>query len=346
MYFNKYVDKFLKSNKVNHVLGIVGLPRLVPLSGVTLVGGAPRSGTTWLAETLSVQIGAKMLDEPLHLSRYPYLKNEAGIGWRPSLDANDVNQSLKIHLEEALAGQLPGLYTFPSPHLIDQLKTYLTGNKLIVKTVRSGQLVSWLGEHFNHVRGLVYTLRHPCAVVASQLHYEHGEWRNRSTSSASVPFLERLPRCKADSIRVALEQVDTIEEVLAIQWCVDNYLAVEKGISPFRGTFTTYEELLLNPKSELERILGTLGYKEEGSEDVYDKPSHSASKDLHDPRKQLSKWRNKLNANQIDRILNAVDAFGIKVYTDSLTPHLDMIPQREKVKPDTRKSSTFTTHNS
>ncbi len=324
MEVHRVVNRLCRSNTLYNLVKRIGLPRRVAPDKVYLVAGVPRSGTTWLAEALSKELQAKMLDEPLHLNRYPYLREEEIAEWRTTLPPDVKRPDLRKHLSRAFQGRLPGYYVFPTSSPGKQLYKYLFDQRLIVKTVRIGRLLPWLRRCFSNIGGIVYSFRHPCAVVASQLNYEGGSvWGNRKVADLDLELLELLPDEISRKLKVAVANASSTVEALAVQWCLDNYFPLNQGFDPCHVTLTTYEELLLNP-NEFHRITQILGWDRRHSRVALSTkdPSHSASDDLRDPYAQISKWREKLTTSQIDAILQVVEAFGVHLYTEDVEPNL------------------------
>lgn len=127
-----------------------------------LLTGSPRSGTTWLGVILSISKGYAMITEPFHLST-PGLR-EAGFSWRTYVDPNSPWPSGKRVVGAILSGKNlnPGMLRDNS------LMQLLLSKRLVIKSVRANRLLPWIDQHYQ-LRGIVLIIRHPCAVVASQM---------------------------------------------------------------------------------------------------------------------------------------------------------------------------------
>jgi hypothetical protein len=196
----------------------------------------------------------------------------------------------------------------------------------VVKLVRSGQMLPWLGNNFGAIAGMVYTFRHPCAVIASQLDYKYGQaWRDNPTPALSPQLEDVLPGQVVNGIRKTLNGEGSVVESLAVQWCLDNYLPLVQGIPFSNAVRTTYENLLMDREQEMGKIAGALKLDLDVHGASPSKPSHSVSKDLLKPTAQLEKWKSKLDGSQVDAILRIVNLFGITLYDRSCLPTYDLI---------------------
>lgn len=323
MYTHPISIRICKSRKFNSLLRLVGLPRSIERNNVWIVAGAPRSGTTWLAETLGARIGAKMLDEPLNVGRYPELRSIPDFSGRMKLSEKDEHPQLHSHLDAAFRGQLPGLYTFPDEAVWRQLALYLTGSKLVVKMVRAGQLWPWLTARFKDCAGLVYIVRHPCAVIASQLRYKHGGgWSTKRVPSVDGVVADALPTNVLRRVKHTTAKASSVVEALAVQWCLDNYLPLAAGSASGNRIVITYEDLLLNPEQEMMRIINAIGHdNQKVRPGPINEPSHSVSEDLRSPTRQISKWKKQFTPDEVDAIMGIVEAFGLNLYTHDVRPH-------------------------
>jgi hypothetical protein len=204
------------------------------------------------------------------------------------------------------------------------MKELLLGKKNIVKFVRASRLIHWMNEEFP-VRGMILLARHPCAVIASQTSYKDQSWSRTQPpdqDNLQSAFNGWIPDDVFERFEPVLASARSTVEQLAVGWCLDTYFALcERG--GFPGLITTYERLLTQETHELSRIFDWLGEPlPKGVSQTFDKASQSASDDLmtEDTYNQLSKWKKKLSTEQIEEILDIVEAFGLDFYTDALEP--------------------------
>lgn len=294
-----------------------------------VVAGAPRSGTTWVAELLRELVGYKLFNEPLFLANYPEAR-EAGFSWRTHIPPGAHQPEAEAYLRKALTGQMP---LGPGWHLegssaLGRFTEHVTQRRMVVKFCRAGRLLRWLEATFD-IQGIVLLMRHPCAVIASQL--QHGRWDadqlvyNLDTRAAFGEMPDEL----YDQHAVLLDSLSTRLEVLAAVWCLDYYLPlIEHRDENPPWILMPYERLVTRGEEELERVLDTLNVSPTGSMLAQlHEPSRSAQGDFRsDSEQQLSKWRNRLSTAQIDTVERIVSGFGLsQFYSRDLEPDYDAL---------------------
>jgi hypothetical protein len=292
------------------------------IEDTVIVSGVPRSGTTWLGEMLAEQPGYKLLSEPLFL-RGPGNRDDIGLDWRTYIAPDEKNNEVEEWLRKALSGRIPGDYVLSSRSILGRAVEFLTDRKNVVKFVRASRMLGWIDNTFD-VRGIVLIVRHPCAVVASQIRYDE-DWKN--SSPPAIGNLRRgfggyLPDSFLYSYQDALKGVENKEEYLAAMWSIDNILALkESGRESI--AITHYEDIVMNKSRELKRIFEFLGFEGSMVQKVnFEKPSKTKSTSLTgNKRDQLSKWNDFFTDEQVDRILSTVRSFGLDLYSRDVLPN-------------------------
>ena len=288
-----------------------------------MVAGTPRSGTTWLAELLATLPGYKHLDEPLHLNN----PAPPDLDWRTYVAPDARRPRLRTYLERVFRGQARGHYKTEADSRVGRVVELCRHPSVVAKFVRAHRLLHWIDEIFD-LRGIVILVRHPCAVVASQLDYEHSEtndWAQASPGEKVETVLAgSLPDSLVNRFAPLVRDLDTGEEVLAALWAVDTYCALRLHGDP-PGHIVAYEDLVASPRETLNSVFASLGATPPTAAlEHIDVPSDSAASDLHreNTRRQLSKWRRKLTDGQANRILSVVRAFDLDLYSEDLRPAL------------------------
>jgi hypothetical protein len=157
---------------------------------------------------------------------------------------------------------------------------------------------------------------------------EFGKWGHATPNQDSPSLshvLESLPTSVVDRVRDRLpESVDTKEEALALRWALDYhipfYLHEESG-HPW--ILVPYERLVSSGKEEVERIFEFLGERPPTEAFARLERSSSSSTETTNPRnhhQQLSKWRRRLEEDQVRSILRISDAFGLEFYDRAVEP--------------------------
>jgi hypothetical protein len=302
-----------------------------------LIVGSPRSGTTWVMNILSTLPGYTYLFEPLNPMWFPE-SFEVGFRSRTYVPHDCTWPDGEQYLKNIFEGKHAHLPIKSNP-LSDVLQgfslttfvKYLWNDKLIVKSVNMNRMLPWVAQHF-HLRGIVCIVRHPCAVVASQLKAGLCGYR-----TAAPPYIDVFPTLDtlmdevneidglSNNVVNLLKKISTREEILATVWCLDNYAVLSQPTSNL-WDLVVYENLL-QKKEELEHLFSTLGEKKipRLAFHRYKQPSvvttKESKRDLRRPDQHLSQWKTYLSEKQIERILRVVTAFDIDLYSYDVEPN-------------------------
>lgn len=280
------------------------------LENTVVISGSPRSGTTWLGNILNKHIDYCMLTEPFNL-RDPALQ-DAGYTWRTYVPheyqwPNGYNIAYKI---------FTGQHIYKSQLLDNNLINILRAKSLLIKSVRLNRLFPWLTNNFN-LRGQIYLIRHPCAVIASQK--IHQAFPKQVLNDFDLAFIEE----HLSHLHKPVQKLKTEEELRAIMWSIDQLVPLSISNPPWLTV--SYEQLVANGDTELKRISDYLNL--ELTSDMIEQleqPSREAQRWSADPKqsieKRLSGWQQRLDEETIDRILDVVDMFGIQGFSKDIFP--------------------------
>lgn len=328
-----YSDSFLntiayKTNK------IVFKNKDVDFKKTILVVGSPRSGTTILEEVLCSLKDYTYLFEPLNPRQYPD-SIKAGFTARSSyIDPEKNSESFSRYLNCIFRGKVYDRYIPISPRFELLLKRLICNN-IVVKSVRMNRLIPWIEKRFK-LRHTFLVIRHPCAVVASQLRTTFTGYHD-----TKYPYIRYFPNRKQilqeaskiinldENIYKKLRLIEKPEEILAAAWCLDLFVPFKENNYSNRS-YVFYENLISYKKKEIEKIFKTLN--EKPSKLTYkflNKPSITTHQ--RDPKKvidvnnQLTKWKDILSEEQIDRILNIANIFNFTFYNKDYLPRFKEI---------------------
>jgi len=303
------------------------------ISDTIVVAGNPRSGTTWMLDLLRTLPGYKAMMEPLWQETD---KERYGFSSWTYLEPQEEADTQKEYLEDVLSGRIG---TSPAWHFekstrLAQLLEHATKDRLVVKFIHLNRMMHWFCNQFD-VRGLVFIIRHPCAVVASTL--KAGGWSDkpfRAVYNHLEP--EQLPPSVYEHFSPIIEEVETRTEALAVLWCLNHYVPIyHNSECSYPWIIVPYERLVTHKGKELNRIGDAMGFcvNDEMRRNIHKSSSSIYSNPHDEDYKQLSKWRSRLSDRQINEILKIVDKFGIDdIYTDSLEPNYDLINKKQKQK--------------
>jgi len=174
---------------------------------------------------------------------------------------------------------------------------YLDG--YIVKFVNANMLLPWICKKFP-VR-TVFMIRHPCAVVSSQL--RSGAWQhiNKNNFTLAKGIFLQFP-----ILEPIFDRISTSTELFAFQWVMETIVPLTFN---HPGWFMTVYEKLMTDSGEIEKMFSYLNEKIPAK--LYKRirnPSVTAKMDspIVDTNKQLMLWKEHLSECQVDEILSAV----------------------------------------
>jgi hypothetical protein len=303
------------------------------LKDTIAIVGTPRSGTTWLMEVFAKIPNYTYYFEPINPIWFPQIR---GLGFQsrtylpPGIDWLEGEDYFK----KAFTGRVFSLNP-PIKSKPDAIMQRMIGKKLIIKFVRANRLLPWMADKFQ-LRGIFFIIRHPCAVVASQL--KTGFYAYFSDSEPYHQIKPTLQDVLNEALKIdildkkiitKMKQYKTEEEILTAIWCLDNYVPLN---CPKSHPWTTIAyEKLVKDENEVVRLFNILGEKN---------IPKSVIKDIKEPSmltlgrdkdmilkadKQLSKWKKDLSEQQIERILNVVKDFGLDFYNENIEPDYERI---------------------
>lgn len=311
----QYLDRLIsKSKKFN-------------MKDTILIAGSPRSGTSWLMEILGNIPGYTYLFEPLNPRWFPETR-ELGFQSRIYLPSDIDWSKGEEYLRKIFTGQLVGfqsLYQF-TPKEIMHL---LLGKKLIVKSVRLNRLLPWASRRFQ-LSKIFFIIRHPCAVITSQLktgwcgyHSTFPPYSNIFPNLKTILYEASEIKSLDPELFNRLKNIKTREEILAVAWCLDNYVPLSSP-KPFPWETIIYEKLVKQGEKEIVKLFNEIEEKDFLRYAIRYLKVPSALAPGDEPKtvikanEQLSKWKKFLSEKQIERILSIVSDFGLDYYIEDL----------------------------
>jgi hypothetical protein len=283
-----------------------------------IIAGDPRGGTTWLAEILRRIPRTAMLWEPLATANVPEFRN-LGFSWRQHIPESERWTEAELTFRRLFEGRLL------SPYLCRNTtpRDFGDAHHLLIKFCRANQLLPWLTTHFNFQNPPVYLVRHPCAVVASQLRqggwshvapkFEIPDGRYRSFYSDHLDFLG---------------SVDSVEKRLAAVWCLCNLVPLKHHANNVRWITITYESLLQDPVKQLRRIAGR--WKIDFPVTLYESVANVSATTVGDSpirrgmaSDQLTYWKTQLTRRQLEDIFFVLRYFNVDLYDKHEMPHAE-----------------------
>lgn len=280
-----------------------------------IIAGDPRGGTTWLAEILREFDKTALLWEPLWLTRERTFR-DLNFSYRQFLPESEVFPEIRANFSNLFSGKVLNshLCQFTS---ISQISS---AQWLLIKFCRANQLLPWLTQQFRFKYAPIYIVRHPCAVVASQL--RQGGWDNVNTTF-QIPYNKLYPEFYSQH-EDFLKSIDSKVKVLAATWCLTNAIPLQHSENNKRWITITYESLILEGEKQLNRIEKRWNIKlPESAFQKLNKASKTTvqgSPILENKGSQLEYWKKQLSDQQINDIMEVLDYFKIDLYTTDFLP--------------------------
>jgi hypothetical protein len=271
--------------------------------GNLILCSTPRGGSTWLAELLSQMPQTALLFEPLHLWRKPPFSDLNLCGYQPIPEHADWPEA-RAAFDAVFRGRFVNDWTGHESSVFE----FLVAKRMLVKMVRANAMLPWLIRNFQFINRPVLFVRHPLAVVASQLRFGFVRDGFRGFRIPNCPFNEHFLKH-----RDFLSGLSTAEEGLAARWCLANQVPLGSPANDRAWTTVYYEHLLLDPQRELRRIFENWGLPLPRR--IMNRvriPSAKTvdSRFLSNPERQLDKWRQVFNDEQLGRMVAVLKHFG------------------------------------
>lgn len=276
----------------------------------------PRSGSTWLSDLFLKNRDRDYLTVYEPLGMYvPSIKKMKLFRWQ-YVPENESWESLYDYFDKILRGVF-------NPFIIlkRDKKLLFKSNQIMIKFIKGNALLPWFVKHFK-TRTPILLLRHPCAVVASQLNYKgkpeqflHDYFRENFYTHRFSEYLRPY-----DDI---LQRLETMEEKLAATWCLSHITPLHHHKNNIDWITVYYEELLAHPKEEIQRVFQRVDTPL--SSTLLNEISSPSFTSVNQRKKinvdeQLGKWKTQLTEKQVNSILDVLKKFNITCYNDHLMP--------------------------
>lgn len=282
----------------------------------------PRGGSTWLAELMTTIPSYELIYEPLspHKNR---LARENGFSGYNYFSQSEPSASQKAYLSGLFRGRRICAGHLGPYRSLGRIYRMILSEKYVFKCICANMI---LGEIYEVSQPkIVLFLRHPCAVVASQLDYpawRDFHWEDAEVQNAIRPLLEDHPAWAP-----VWSDVCTPEEALAFIWGARTLLPLSHS-STSEWCIETYENLLVNSTDTVRSIFDYLGEPlPNGVHEQLREQSASVAEEGTplQAKEQLRKWKRRLTPEQVGRILTVTRRMGCDFYSE------DVYPDRERL---------------
>ncbi len=287
-----------------------------------------RGGSTIFTEML-LDGRTAVLWEPM-LTPEPPAGHEAAreaVGNLPYVPRGCEDEDLRALFVDMFDGRTQCRSTYPNP--MPGLNQ--RGDRAIVKLCGGSACLPYLADLLPAATGrplrAVHLVRHPAAVIASQMNFTHFDQFEpvRDTRSYQNGRYQDL----FERYATAISDVRTREQMFAVWWCLFNVDALKTPAENRTWHTVCYEDLLTDPDGTAERLhahlagtetVGRPGPRLNLARLTQASATTVGGRASIDPTAQLGRWRKTLNARQIRDVLAVVEAFGIDLYGDDLLP--------------------------
>jgi hypothetical protein len=283
-----------------------------------LIISSPRGGSTWLAQVLSRDNSSVLIDEPLFNGTHKKLK-EVGIDTYTYLEKSS---NEKTYLE--FFNSLLNLDFFHwRPLTKNKINKFINPRNFVFKFINANFLIDYLNKNFKSAY-LIFLIRNPYAVIASQLNHEGWRWA-KDIKSVNIPTTLTNIDCYKNLKCVKFTDLKE-EQVLAFIWCLNNKHIIFNENNNKKWITVTYESLISEQADDFKRIKMFINKKEEINKNLISSSTKGKSSDDIKNGLQLNKWKNNLNDQQIKNIHDILIKFDFDVYDmNSGMPKHDII---------------------
>ncbi len=272
------------------------------------LAGAGRSGTTWVEEVINSNNEYRMMFEPFHSKHVDLLGDWNYVQY---LRVNDHNDKYLKPATSILSGNIRNNW-------IDKFNKRFFSQKRLIKDIRAQFILKWIKHNFPEIP-IILLLRHPCAVANSRLklgwdtHLEDLLAQDELMEDFLNPFKEELENAK---------DKDLFDKQIYM-WCIENYVPL-KQFNKGEALIVFYEDICLNPTTEIERIVSFIGgdFSSKMIENA-NKPSALSQQDsaVVSGSDLVSSWRKNISDEQVERAYEILSIFGLqKIYNKSDLP--------------------------
>ncbi len=276
------------------------------IRNTAILAGSGRSGTTWVQEIINYRNGFRIISEPFDPLKVPLVQHfRYGQYIRP----DDRDPRFLEPATAILSGRISG-------YRVDKFNRKRFVHRRLVKEIHVHQMLKWIKANFPEIP-MVILLRHPCAVVNSnmKLHFE--------THLRHLLDQPELMEDHLDPFRSALEGATDPFDKYVFMWCADNYVWL-KQFEPGEIEVVFYENLCVQPETEIKRILAALGESYDPAMlEKMRSPSRMSRKQsaVVTGESLTDSWRKNLTPDQVARTIEILRLFGLdRIYGEGSMP--------------------------
>lgn len=300
-------------DKFNRIFGNLTAQLIIKLKRYNiesnhLIFAEPRGGSTWLMETIQMITQEPVIWEPLHLGRKNNPFKKLNFEWRQYIPEEMEWEEAKILFSKLFSGNILADKVI----LHSSLSQVLNSNSLLFKFCRGNALLPWITRNFQFEYIPIYIVRHPFAVVCSQI--RHGAWDNTALKFQLSNTLSQHS-LYTNHINI-LDSLTTKEEILTAQWCLSNSMTIAKSGKTEKWLTINYEDLVIESDLILQKILNCWNMEYDITKLDLQKDSSTTQADSPvSKQERLSLWRKYFSSSSIEKMQRILDHFHIDMYS-------------------------------
>ena len=278
------------------------------------LAGTGRSGGTWLSEIINQHNEYRIIFEPFHPKRAPWMKP---FGERRYMRPDEKDEAFLTLARSIVTGRVRHAWT-------ERFNRRMVTHQRLVKEDYANLMMKWLHVNFPGMP-LILLLRHPCAVGLSFVTHEF--------KGAVLPLLDQ-PKLVEDFLHPYAEEIrgarDTFERTVYL-WCVETLVPLRQS-RPGELHVVFFENLVRNPEAEIARLFSHLGKSMDGLDlERLKTPSltaRRASSAVWTGADPVDSWKKKVSDEQRKRALEILERFGLDcIYTDASMPRMEGVTE-------------------
>ena len=279
-------------------------------SRALVLAGSARAGTTWAADIVNHDNRYRVVFEPFHPNRLSLTRHFQP---RQYIRPEETDPRYTEPVRRILSGRVRSLWT-------DKYNRRRVVRERLIKEVRGNLLLGHVRRRFPGIP-IVLLLRHPCAVVASQLQIGWNWHADMETFLVQGSLMEDHLEPYRDELREAGSELDR----LLLVWCIENLVPLRQ-LRAGQAHVVFYEHLRADPRAEIERLFAYLRRPfDPGVLRTLGRPSAVSRKDSPvatggDP---VAAWQKELGEDQVGRAMELLARFGLdRLYGEEPGPKM------------------------
>jgi hypothetical protein len=273
------------------------------------LAGVGRSGTTWLSSMLNYDNEFRDIFEPFHSH---FVRPARRFVYSLYLRPDNKDRTYLDVARRILRGRIRNWW-------IDQANRRIIIDRRLIKEIRANLWLRWLKNNFPELP-IVFLVRHPCSVVASQMALEWPTRLQQFLGQAELmddhllPFKERML-----AARTAFERHMYV-------WCIQHYVPFQQ----FREGdifLAYYENFVCYPEREFRRLFDYIRkpFRQEvlSSLELPSRTTRRVTVTRQDRNKSLEAWRHSIDREMLSRAMEILSEFGLdRLYGEETMPRM------------------------